>query len=107
MVLYNVTITIDRDIHQEWADWMKDEHIVNVMTTGMFISYRFSRLISHEQEDSETYTVQYLLKDMAHLNRYQAEFAPDLQREHRERFDGKFTVFRTLMEVIDHNEKID
>jgi Domain of unknown function (DUF4286) len=106
MILYNVTLSIDRDVHIDWARWMREQHIPDVMSTGMFISYRFSRLISDDQEDAETYTVQYLLKDMAHLHRYQAEFAPDLQRDHRERYEGKFVAFRTIMEVVDHNEKI-
>jgi hypothetical protein len=42
---------------------------------------------------------------MAHLLRYQEEFAPDLQRQHRDRFEGKFAAFRTVMAVVDHNEK--
>ncbi|GAB4496036.1 MAG: hypothetical protein OHK0019_26870 [Saprospiraceae bacterium] len=106
MFLYNVTITVDLDIHEDWARWMRDTHIPDVMSTGMFISYRMSRLTGHEHVDSEIYTVQYLVKDMAHLRRYQEEFAPELQRQHRERYDGKFAAFRTVMEVIEHNEKI-
>lgn len=106
MLLYNVTITIDLDIHEIWARWMRDTHIPDVMSAGMFISYRMSRLIGHEHVDSEIYTVQYLVKDTAHLMRYQEEFAPELQRQHRERFEGKFAAFRTVMELVDHNEKI-
>lgn len=106
MFLYNVTITVDIDIHEDWARWMRDSHIPDVMTTGMFLSYRMGRLMGHEHVDSEIYTVQYLVKDMAHLRRYQEEFAPKLQQEHRDRYDGKFAAFRTVMEVIDHNEHI-
>ncbi len=105
MILYNVTITIDLDVHREWVEWMRTEHIPDVMSTGMFISYRFSRLLDHEHDDSEIYSVQYLCRDRAHLLRYQQEFAPELQRPMREKYDGKFAVFRSLMEVIDHNEK--
>lgn len=106
MLLYNVTITVDLDVHEDWANWMRETHIPDVMSTGMFLSYRLNRMIGHEHEDSEIYTVQYLVKDMAHLMRYQQEFAPALQQQHRERYDGKYAVFRTVMEVVDHNEKI-
>src|SRR5690349_3732289 len=106
MLLYNVTITVDLDVHEEWAKWMRDIHIPDVMITGMFISYRMSRLIGHDHTDSEIYSIQYLVKDMAHLERYQEEFAPDLQKDHRERYEGKFAVFRTVMEVVDHNDKV-
>ena len=105
MLLYNVTVTIDLDIHEEWLSWMRETHIPDVMVTGMFISYRMSRLIGHEHTDSEIYSIQYLVKDMAHLLRYQNEFAPALQLQHRERYDGKFAAFRTVMEVVDHNDR--
>ncbi len=107
MLLYNVTVTVDIEIHEDWVKWMQESHIPDVMMTGMFMSYRMCRLIGHEHTESEIYTVQYLVKDMAHLTRYQHEFGPDLQQEHRERFDGKYAAFRTVMEVLDHNEKIE
>ncbi len=106
MLLYNVTVTIDLDVYQDWERWMRTSHIPDVMSTGMFLSYRMCRLVGHEHTDSEIFTVQYLVKDMAHLVRYQNEFAPALQNQHRERYDGKYAVFRSLMELVDHNEKI-
>ncbi len=106
MFLYNVTITVDLNTHEDWLRWMRETHVPDVMATGMFLSYRISRLIGHEHVDSEIYTVQYLVKDMAHLRRYQEDFATELQRRHRERYEGKFAAFRTVMEVIDHNEKM-
>lgn len=105
MLLYNVTVTVDLDIHEDWSTWMREVHIPDVMATGMFISYRMSRLLGHEHTDSEIYSVQYLVKDQRYLDRYFEEFAPALQREHRERYEGKFAVFRTFMEIIQHNDK--
>lgn len=106
MLLYNVTVTIDLDIHKDWVKWMREVHIPEVMITGMFVSYRMSRLIGHDHSDSEIYTIQYLVKDMALLMRYQNEFSPELQRQHQERYAGKFAAFRTVMELVDHNDKI-
>lgn len=106
MLLYNVTVTIDLDIQADWQRWMQNTHIPDVMATGMFISYRMSRLIGHEHVDSEIFTIQYLVKDMAHLMHYQQDFAPDLQEQVRVRYEGKYAVFRTVMELVDHNEKM-
>ena len=100
MLLYNVTITVDIDVHEEWARWVRQSHIPDVMATGMFVSYRMSRLMGHEHTDAEIYTMQYLVKDMAYLRRYQEEFAPELQRQHKERYDGKFAAFRTVMDRL-------
>ncbi len=100
MLLYNVTITIDQPVHQEWLHWMRETHIPEVMATGMILSYRISRLLGHEHEDSEIFTIQYTVQDMAHLRRYTEEFAPELQRRHAERYEGRYAAFRTVMEII-------
>ena len=104
MLLYNVTITVDLNVHLNWLKWMRETHIPDVMATGMFRSYRISKLLYHEHTDAEIYTMQYLGKDKLHLERYMEEFAPELQRQHQQRFAGKFTAFRTVMELVDTNE---
>lgn len=37
MILYNVTVKIDLDVHDLWLRWMKEEHIPRVMETGCFV----------------------------------------------------------------------
>ncbi len=106
MLLYNVTVTIDLEIHEDWVRWMRETHIPDIMASGCFRSYRMCRLLGHEHEDSEIYAVQYLAKDMVHLIRYQQEFSPQLQVQHKARYEGRYAVFRTVMEVVEHNEKI-
>lgn len=106
MLLYNVTLTIDLDVHEDWLQWMKETHIPDVMATQMFLSYRLNKMIGHEHDDAEIYTVQYLVKDMLHLKHYNENFAPELQAKVKDRYDGKYVAFRTVMEIIDHNEKM-
>jgi hypothetical protein len=106
MLLYNVTVTIELSVHEDWLHWMRQTHIPDVMSTGMFLSYRLNKMLGHEHEDAEVYTVQYLVKDMPHLVQYNNEFAPEMQAKVKERYDGKYVVFRTVMEVVDHNEQL-
>lgn len=102
-LLYNVTVTLDVDIHLEWLDWMRTVHIPDVMATGMFLSYRLLRLTQHEHADSEIYAIQYTAPDQAHLDQYLTQFAPALQQAHRERYQGKFAAFRTFLEVLEES----
>lgn len=99
MIIYNVTVTISNDAHDEWLQWMKDTHIPDVMTTGHFIESNICRVIDSKAEEP-TYAIQYKCKDMATLHQYQVQHAPQLQKEHTERYEGKFAAFRTLLEVI-------
>jgi hypothetical protein len=100
MLLYNVTITIDLDVHDDWLRWMREIHVPEVMATGLFLSSRMCRLLGHEHADAEIYAMQYLVQDMDTLLRYQREFGPALQRQTQERYEGKYAVFRSVMEVV-------
>ena len=31
MIIYNVTISIDKEVENHWLDWMKNTHIPDVM----------------------------------------------------------------------------
>lgn len=101
MILYNVTVKVDHAIKDDWAQWMKDKHIPDVMDTGLFESYNFCRLLEHQDDDGETFAIQYFCQTMKHYEQYQYEHAPALQQEHKERYGEQALAFRTLMEVID------
>ncbi|MFY8045434.1 MAG: DUF4286 family protein, partial [Chitinophagaceae bacterium] len=43
MFIYNVTVKIDPSIEADWIQWMKEEHIPEVLATGKFFESRFVR----------------------------------------------------------------
>ena len=47
-----------------------------------------------------TYSIQYTCENKAKLEQYNANFAPALQKEHSNKFEGKFVAFRTILEVV-------
>lgn len=106
MILYNVTINVEQDIHDEWLQWMKDEHLPMVMDTGKFVRYGMYKILSRQEgETGVTYSVQYLAHSMDDYLNYQQNHAPALQEETRKRFEGKFIAFRTLLEMDHEYEK--
>ncbi len=98
MIIYNVTVNIDVNVHDDWLSWMKTKHIPDVINTGMFLECKMSRILA-EEEGGKSYSIQYLCKDTETLEQYQSVFAPALQQEHVERYAGKFVAFRTLLRV--------
>tara|TARA_B100000780_G_C21118105_1_gene452580 strand:- start:2570 stop:2887 length:318 start_codon:yes stop_codon:yes gene_type:complete len=105
MIIYNVTVKIDNETHDEWLQWMKSKHIPDVMATGKFVEYRISKIMV-EDPYGTNYSIQYLCKDLNELADYQDNHAPALQAEHVERYKDKFVAFRTMMEIVDHNSNI-
>jgi len=99
MIIYNVTVNIDNDVREEWLQWMKEEHIPDVMNTGYFTEYRICRVLV-EEEQGTTYSIQYTCANMKDLEDYKSKHAPRLQKEVADKYGDKLVAFRTLLEVI-------
>jgi hypothetical protein len=100
MIIYNVTVNIDPAIHEEWLQWMLNEHIPSVMATGCFLENKVLRLLKESENDGFTYAFQYLCNSMTELENYQKNFAPQLQADHTTRYKDRFVAFRTVLEVV-------
>ncbi len=102
MLLYNVTVTIDPAIADEWLEWMQQKHIPEVMATGCFTENRICRMLVPvpEADAGISFAFQYHCPDQDTLNRYFSEFAPALQKDHAERYNGRFAAFRSVLEIL-------
>ena len=99
MIIYNVTVKIDNDTHDEWLQWMKSKHIPDVMATGLFTENKIYKVLTDET-DGRTYSIQYSCKDMNDYEKYQKDHASNLQKEHTEKYKDKFVAFRTILEEV-------
>ena len=100
MVIYNVTVNIEEDVHEKWVKYMREEHIPDVLRTGCFKEARFTRVMVNDPQ-GVTYSIQYLCESEEVLQKYADHFAPALQKDHKDKFGDKFAAFRTLLEVVD------
>ena len=100
MIVYNVTVTIDTLIHEEWLEWMKNKHIPDVLSTGCFVSGRVFRVMGTDPaaDGGVSFAVQYQANTMGDYQRYQRMYAPRLQQEHAARYKDRFVALRTLLE---------
>lgn len=100
MLIYNVTISIDQTVEIEWLNWMKTQHIQQVIDTGCFTGARFTRVTSHSQPDCTSYSVQYFCENHELLKDYKENYAPQLREDGMKLFGDKMHVFRTELELI-------
>ncbi len=101
MYLYNVTVNVEDDIHDDWLVWMRSTHIPAVMETGCFAANRMLKLLSEIENNGTTYSLQYYFNKMEDYVRYQDKFSKSLQAEPTERYRDKFVAFRTLLEIVE------
>jgi len=100
MILYNVTVNIDDSVHDEWLEWMRSKHIPDLLSTGLFTESKLYKIRTENEEEGNTYSIQYLLRSIDEYEKYQKEYAGKLQSEHTEKFKDKFVAFRTIMELV-------
>lgn len=100
MYIYNVTVNIDADVHDEWLKYMKETHIPDVMNTGCFTENKIVKVLNVD-DVGHTYSFQYTFEKMDDIERYQKDFAPGLQADVKKRYADKFAAFRTLLEIIE------
>ncbi|MGJ5642834.1 DUF4286 family protein [Formosa sp. S-31] len=101
MYIYNVTSNVDSSIHDQWLDWMKQEHIPQVLSCGLFYEAKLTRVLVEEEMGGITYSVQYRAKSKADLDNYYAHYAEGLRAETLKKFADRVLSFRTELEVID------
>ncbi len=101
MILYNVTVKIANEIHDDWLEWMRSVQVPDVMATGCFSENKIMCLINPPaDEQGVTYAFQYSCENMNVLQDYRERFAPALQADHTERYEGKFVAFLTVLRVV-------
>jgi Domain of unknown function (DUF4286) len=99
MIIYSVTITIQAGVEAEWAEWMKQVHVPDVLRTGCFSECRIHKVLGPEG-DEPVYVMQYHCRSVEEYHRYRDNFAPALQKDHTDRFAGKFRGSRQLLEEV-------
>ena len=99
-IIYNVTVKIDADVHDDWLKWMQEIHIPDVMNTGLFLENKICRLLTVDDSDGYTYAFQYICPNMEAFEKYQSDHAAALQKDHTEKYKDKFVAFRTMMEIL-------
>jgi hypothetical protein len=100
MIIFNDTIIVDEDIHENWLSWVKQVHIPAVMATGCFNSYTILNVIDSPNE-GVTYCIQYQTDALDKFKLFYSEYLHELQAAHLVQFENKFVLFNTLMQTVD------
>ena len=100
MIIYNVTVKADLSIADAWLDWLREEHIPEILQTGCFTDARILRLLEVDESDGITYAVQYHAESKAQYNRYIRDFADAMRKKGTEKWGEKCIAFRSVMQIV-------
>lgn len=99
-MFYLVYVWVDREIATDWLTWMCDVHVPDVVQTACFLDAFVVRDSEGDRDGRVAYRVLYRARSEAELERYQRDFAPALQAEHTERYEGRFEARRELLPIV-------
>ncbi|XVJ66803.1 MAG: DUF4286 family protein [Lacibacter sp.] len=100
MIVYNVTIKVDWSIHDAWLQWMKEEHMPEMVQTGCFTQFQLLRLLEVEEEEGPTYAAQYVADSKADYNRYIETYATGMREKGLNKWGNRFIAFRSVMQSV-------
>lgn len=99
-VIYNVTVKVEHSIAPQWLEWLRGEHIPEVIATGCFTDWMVLRLLETDETDGLTYAIQYRASSKEMYNRYITEFAIAMREKGYRKWGNRFIAFRSVMEVV-------
>jgi hypothetical protein len=100
MLLYNITVGIDRDIETVWLDWIRKHYLPKIMATGLFVDSKMYKIVHDNDDNSVSFSIQLFVERIDILNKYLQQFAPAIIEEHRQKFVNRHVVFQTLLEEL-------
>jgi hypothetical protein len=100
MIIYNVTIKVHNAIQHEWLDWLKQEHIPEVMNTGCFSDFTILRLLEIDDSEGPSYAIQYRAESKALYNQYIEKFASIMRQQSFDKWGDQFIAFRSVLQVV-------
>ena len=98
-IIYEVNLEVDVEVLDTFVPWL-EEHIEQMLT---FDGFKSSEVLTDEENEEEGsqrkhYTVQYRLENRASLNSYFENHAAAMRGDGMNRFGGKFSATRRILE---------
>lgn len=108
MVIYEVNVTVEADVANEYSAWLR-EHIREMLQIDGFEAaawyLRDPDADAEKEQDpadgplgDRRWTIHYHLRDRAALKAYLSEHAERMRGEGTSRFEGRFTADRRVLE---------
>ncbi len=101
MIVYNVTVKVDWSIHDEWVQWMRKEHLPEMIITGCFTNAKLLRLLETDDEEGPTYAAQYFSENKSDYDRYIKDHAANVRKKYTEKWGDRVIAFRSLMQEVE------
>lgn len=99
-IVYNITTKVAAPVAEKWLQWMKEEHIPDIISTGCFTHALILRLMEVDETEGPTYAVQYFAESKALYNRYIENFSEEKRKVSLTKWGNNVISFRSVLQVV-------
>ncbi|MEO6330814.1 MAG: DUF4286 family protein [Ginsengibacter sp.] len=100
MFVYNLTVKVNNTILHNWIQWLKGEHIPEVMATNLFVETKFLKLLEPDDSEAATFTLQCFTDSREKYNKYIAIYSNILTEKALQKWGDNFISFGTFMQTV-------
>lgn len=100
MIVYNTTYTTPVEDARNFVIWANESFIASTAQDGRLTNPRLLRILSHKDEHTECFSLQFDVKDTATLHQWFVSQGKALNDDLNRLFDGRIIGFSTIMETI-------
>ena len=102
MIVYNTTYTMPDNDARDFVIWVSQSMIPRVEEDGTLREPLLLRILSHRDQESECFSLQFKVDSTAQLHRWYVRQGNLLHRELLRLFDERIVGFSTIMEEVEH-----
>ncbi len=101
MVIYEIEAVVDKDLIEEFEQYMSDRHMPGLIRTGFFESAEFN------ETEPGTYVIKYMVRDRETLDNYLETKAEALRNDFAREFPIGIVLTRNIYEVGEGEKSLD
>lgn len=100
MYIFNITFSVDRSIFPDWEKWLKEEFILDVLSTNNVKVVRHMRLLAEQENQDPTYCLHLEFLNSAILHQFYNTTYIEMMDVTQSKFGDKCLYFGTVLELL-------
>lgn len=101
MLVFNTTYTMPNEDARNFVIWVHQVYTPKATESGMLTHPRLLRVLSHKDEETECFSVQFDVENSTVLHSWYTQCGHQLNEEMMKLFDKRVIGFSTILEIID------
>ncbi len=102
MIVFNTTFHVEKEIQEDFVEYMLQHYIPMCTRSGLLTSPRLARVYGKEEDEGHSYAMEFTVADIVALERWNANESQAIHAPLLEKFKEKLIGFSTIMQTVEY-----